>query len=141
MIRKSIFPTIAALCMMLIAGVIAQTNRAAAQQNPNCCIYTVDVNGLSPFCFPVRLVTQWDCSGTPVTLFRTYITNGITIEPIGTPPLLPCPPACKLLAVSMDNVNFTLPNQTRQYIIGNCCYLVTFVYDANGCIYLRIRPC
>ncbi len=141
MTRRSILSTLAALFIMLTAGIIAHTGQAVAQQNPNCCTCTVDITGISPFCFPVRLVTRWDCSGTPVTLFKSYTANSFTIEPIGPPLLSPCPPACKLLAVSIDNVNFTLPNQTRQYIIGNCCYLVTFIYDGNGCIYLRIRPC
>ena len=141
MTRRTLVKALATLCTLIFMMMAVGAENARAQQNPNCCTYTVDRMNLLGGCVNIRLTTKWDCNGTPVTYIKSYSTNGITIEPIGAPLLPPCPPACKLVSISLDNVNFVGPNVIGTWIIGNCCYKGIFSYDAAGCIYIKVRPC
>lgn len=143
MTTRTSLPALAAILATALLMLFCGASGANAQQNPNCCFYTVDIQNATPPCDNIRLVTRWDCGGTGVTLFKTYTGSGTTIEPIGPPLLPPCPPACKLVSISIDNVNFIGPGQTWTYKIGNCCHVVSFGFDAAGCIYIRITriPC
>ncbi len=97
------------------------------------------IKGIQNFCFPIRLATSWECVNSP--LFTTYTNNGVFTHPIPGP--IPCPPStCRLLGISLDNATFIGPNETRRYVVGNCCYLVHYGFDAsNNCIAITINPC
>jgi len=136
MTRRTAFSTFIALFAMALIMLITAADSASAQQNPNCCTYTVDIQGLPNACLPFRLATRWDC--LTATVITTYSSNGIFVQPIPGP--TPCPPACKLLGISLDNVNFIGPNQSKTYRVGNCCYLLSFGFDANGCVYIKCTP-
>jgi hypothetical protein len=126
---------------MTVMMLLVDSGKAVAQQNPNCCTYTVSILTTIPnSCLPIRLVTRWNCNPGG-TIFKTYTAPGIYVEPIGPPLLPPCPPACKLVSISIDNVNFIGPGQTKQIVIGNCCYIVSFGFDSTGCIVIKISRC
>jgi len=138
MTRRTVLSSFIALVILTIAALAGGASTARAQQNPNCCTYTVDIQGVPALCFPLRVYTQWSCFATP--LVNNYTGNGVYIAPI--PGLVPCPPAsCKLTGVSLDGVNFIPPNTTKRFLIGNCCYVISFGYDINGCCYIKIGPC
>lgn len=137
MSRRTTLLMFIALFAMTVATLVGSTNTARAQQNPNCCTYTVNVQGIRPECFPFRIYYRWLCLPNVVVVF--YPANGTYVAPTPTPP--PCPPACILRAISLDGVNFFGPNQTWTYVVGNCCYVVNFGYDANGCIVINVTPC
>ena len=140
MTRRTFFSTFIALVALALAMLCTDTTVASAQQNPNCCTYTVDIQNLFPPCDQIRLSTRWDCPPIFNTI-KSYTGNGIFVEPLNPAGGPPCPPACKLIGISLDNVNFIGPNQTKQYKIGNCCYILSFGFDANGCIYIKITKC
>ncbi len=142
MTRRTFVPVFVAILALALAMLCTSTTVASAQQNPNCCFYTVDIQGVPPQCFPCCLWTLWSCpSGTQDTIQRCYPGNGTYIEPIGNPPLPPCPRACKLVGISLDGINFIGPGETKRFDIGNCCYVISFGFDANGCIYIKITRC
>lgn len=140
MTRRTALSAFIALFAMTLITLITAAGSARAQQNPNCCTYTVDVQGVPASCFPFRIYYRWSCLPAPV--ISPYTANGITIAPI--PNVTPCPPSvCKLTGISLDGINFILPNEAKRFIMGNCCYLLTFDFDINGCIYIKVAgiPC
>ncbi len=137
MTRRTALSTLIALFVMTLATLIGSTDTARAQQNPNCCKYTVNIQGIPDFCLPFRIYYRWDCISTPV--IASYAANGISSSPIPTPP--PCPPACILRGISLDGINYIGPNETRRYVIGNCCSILSFGFDAAGCIAIKVSPC
>ncbi len=137
MTRRTFVPAFVALFALALAMLCTNTTVASAQQNPNYCFYTVDIQGVPPQCFPICLWTLWDCPPRVITRI-CYTNNGIYVEPIGNPPLTPCPPACKLVGISLDGINFIGPGETKRLDIGNCCYVISFGFEANGCIYIKI---
>lgn len=137
MTRRTALSTFIALFAMNIIMVITAAGSAGAQQNPKCCTYTVAVDGLSNKCPGIRLATRWDCIRS--TIITPYPSNGVFVEP--TPGALPCPPACKLLGISLDNVNFIGPNEVKKYKVGDCCYVLSFGFNSDGCIYIKVTPC
>ncbi len=142
MTRRTFVPVFVALFALALAMLCTSTTVASAQQNPNCCFYTVEIRGVPPQCFRICLQTWWECpSGERFITDTCYTNDGIYIDTIGNPPLPPCPRACRLVRISLDGITFIGPGETRQVIIGNCCYLVSFGFDANGCIYIRITRC
>lgn len=139
--RRTLLSNLIAICAIAAVMALVGASGAVAQQNPNCCTYTVAISTTIPnACFPIRLATRWNCNGGG-TIIKSYPAPGNYIEPIGPPLLPPCPPACKLNAISLDNVNFIGPNQTKKYMIGNCCYILSFGFDINGCIVIKITNC
>jgi len=138
--RRAMLSAIVMACAMTVM-MLTGGNNAVAQQNLNCCHYTVIVGATVPFdCFPVTLWTRWDC--TPgILLSNSYNAAGTYVEPIGPPLLPPCPPSCHLGFISLDNVRFIGPGQSWQYHLGNCCFLLNFGYEANGCILIKINKC
>ncbi len=139
MTRRTFVPAFVALFALALAMLCTNTTVASAQQNSNCCFYTVDIQGVPPQCFPCCLWIEWECPPGKRFITETCYTNdGTYIETIGNPPLTPCPPACKMLGISLDGSNFIGPGETKQLDIGNCCYVISFEFDANGCIYIKI---
>lgn len=141
MSRGKYFPALLAVLATTLAIFIAATSATSAQQNPLCCTYVVEIQSVIWPCNQVRLVTRWNCASGSLTLFKTYPGPSVTMEPIGPPLLDSCPPACTLQQISIDNINFIGPNQIKQVFVGNCCYTVSFTYDVNGCIRIKIAGC
>lgn len=139
--RKECIPAFFAVLALTLTMFIAITSNAGAQQNPLCCTYTVEIQNVLWPCNQVRLVTRWNCPAGSLTLFKTYPGPSVTMEPIGAPLLDSCPPACTLQQISIDNINFINPNQVTQILVGSCCYIVSFTYDINGCIRIKIVGC
>ncbi len=138
MTGTTILSAFVALFMLTVASFVGSTTTARAQQNPNCCTYTVAIDGIRPACFPFRIAFRWSCFSDQSSIV-SYPGNGSYTAPI--PGFTPCPPACRLADISLDGVNYVGPNETKRFVIGNCCYLVSFLYDTNGCIYIKIGPC
>lgn len=141
MTRRTLLSTFIALVVLTVASLMGST--AHAQQNPNCCTYTVEIRGVRDACFPITLATIWTC--LPHTLFNSYRSNGVFVQPLPFPSPTPCPPAapCLLSGISLDNATFVGPNKSQRYMIGNCCYLLHYGFDPLGCIYITIDavPC
>lgn len=135
MTRRTVLSTLIVLIVLTIASLTGST--AHAQQNPKCCTYTVAIDGIRPICFPFRIAFRWNCLANDVVV--PYTANGSYTAPI--PGFTPCPPACILRGITLDGVNYTGPNETRRYAVGDCCYLVSFLYDTDGCIYIKVVPC
>ncbi len=137
--RNFTLPLLALLAGMML---LLATNSASAQQNPNCCTYTVILQGLTGACSvqPIPLTLRWDCPPV-VTTTTNYTGNGTHIEPIGNSPLSPCPPACKLIGLSLDGINFIPVGVDKSFHVGNCCYMVASGFDVNGCAVIKIFPC
>ncbi len=136
MTRRTVLSTFIALVVMTILMLVGNAGSARAQQNLRCCTYTVAIDGLSNACPNIRLAARWDCLKT--SIITSYTSNGIFVQP--TPGPIPCPPACRLTGISLDNVNFIGPNETKTYKIGDCCYRLSFGFDNSGCIYIKITP-
>jgi len=137
MIRRAALSTFVAILVTVIVSLVAGTSPASAQQNPACCFYTVDIQGVPANCFDFKVYFRWDCN--PNQQATIYATNGIFVAPIPTPP--PCPPACRLGTISLNEMQgFIGPNQTFTYKVKDCCITATFDFDSNGCIYIKVRP-
>ncbi len=143
MTRRTALSTFIALVVMTIATLAGSTTTASAQQNPNCCTYTVVVRGIQDACLPVSLATRWAC--LPNTIITSYTSNGLFLERIPVPTTTPCPPgpACLLAGISLDNSTFVGPNQSHRYVFGDCCYLLEYGFATTGCIVITISatPC
>src|SRR5438132_1420631 len=59
MTRKSFLQALAAMLFIACAGMLTSSRSATAQQNPNFCVYYVDVANFPAACFPVNLWTNW----------------------------------------------------------------------------------
>ncbi len=135
MTRRTVLSTFIALFAMTIM-LVGSTSPASAQIE--CCTYTVTVTGLTNSCLPIVLGARWDCLANTVS--TTYTSNGVFTQPI--PGLTPCPPArCRLLGISLNNSTFVGPNETKRFMIGNCCYLVHYGFNPIGCIDITITRC
>ena len=143
MTRRNALSTLVALFMTTIAMLFTSGASASAQQNPNCCTYTVDIAGIPSACFPFRLTTRWDCGGTITFDFKTYSTNGVYVEPLNPPGAPPCPPACKFLGAGLNGPGgpFATFNNPVQFNVNGCCMVVRIGFDVNGCLIVYIRPC
>ncbi len=142
MTRKNLYSALAAFFAMTLAIICSGTTVASAQQNYECCTYTVDIEGITPNCLPITLYTSWSCSnGLITTLTQNYNVNGIFNQPIDPPPLPPCAPACKLGGISLDGITYIAPGGFKQVAANGCCYRVSFGFTSTGCIFIRIRRC
>ncbi len=137
MTRKNLLSSIIALfaitLMMVATGTSNASSSLAAQP---CCHYSVTIKDIPDACFftPLKLYTRWDCSGVPASLTTFYGSNGSYVHP-----LQPCP--CKLIGASLDGITYIDVSQSHKYIIGNCCYELTMISSASGCISFQINPC
>ena len=142
MTKRSHLSLLVALIAMVMVGIVAGTRGATAQNNPNICTYTVDVAGIPPCCFPITLTTEWNCNPGIRTDVKNIGGNGIFVFPLNPPGGPPCPPACQFNWASLNGIiNPTGLNQPKQYVINGCCYRLTPTLDANGQVYIFIRPC
>jgi hypothetical protein len=116
---------------------LAATTRMSAQQNQNCCTYTIDVAGFHDDCFPFNVHTIWG-NGFPPAV--NIISNGITVH--GLP--WSCPPSSPFFGASI-NAPFgpfaSFNNIVRYNNINGCCVEVRIAFDQFGCTYIYVRPC
>jgi hypothetical protein len=143
MTRRTIFSALVAIFVTTLAMIVAPGSSASAQQNPNCCTYTVDIAGIAPTCFPFRLTTVWNCGGVKTFDFKTYLANGVYVEPLNPPGAPPCPPACKFAGAGLNGPGgpFATFNNPVRFNVNGCCMVVRIGFDANGCVTIFIRPC
>lgn len=138
MTRRTLLSMLATALIALVITLTAGTERAQAQQNLNCCNYSVEISGVKPACFPLRIKTQWLSGGISYTDIITYPANGVYWNLIPGP----CPPAPTFDWVSL-NLGGTQVHlgETKQFIIGGCCYKATATLNANFCILIKITSC
>ena len=137
MTRRTLLSMLLAPLMAAIMLMIAAPQRASAQQNPNCCSYSVEITGVKPECFPFRIKTQW-VAGPTYTDIITYPANGTYWNVIPGP----CPPAPTFQWASLDlGVTQVHLGETKQFVIGGCCYKATVTLNANLCILVKVTPC
>ena len=142
MTRRSFVSMLIALVASTAASFIAGTESASAQNNPNICFYTVDVQGVPPNCFPITLTTEWNCGGMIKIDTRIVNAIGVVAFPLNPGGFPPCPPACKFNWASLNGpINPTPLNGSTRYVIGNCCYILSTTLDAVGGVYIRILGC
>lgn len=136
--RRALLAMLATAILVALA-MITIPNRASAQWNgPNCCTYTVDVNGVIDACFPFKGATFWS-DGTSDS--HPYSSNGITTWSIPPGPV-PCPPAPQFKGISIDGGPVVGPGQTKKVnTAAGCCLIVGVGLDAGGCVYIKISPC
>jgi hypothetical protein len=136
MTRRTLFSmlaaTIAAFAIMFTFG----ASGAKAQQNQNCCTYTVDVANFAGTCFPFNVNTVWGNGFPPAAPIGG---NGVTVHnlPWG------CPPSSVFFGASINAMfgPFASFNNPVQYNFNGCCGWVRIAFDQNGCVYITIRPC
>lgn len=136
MTKRNVLSTFIALMAMMTITIVAGTNTARAQQNLNCCIYTVDVAGVSPSCFPIRLWTRWSNGVFGPTIVNA---NGNFVFATPTPP--PCPPAATFIGASLAGPGgpYATFNNPVTFNVNGCCLIVRIGFDANGCLIIYIR--
>ena len=136
MTRRFFLPLLAAMALLALLLI---PSRASAQWNsPNCCAYTIDINGVDPTCFPFKAGTFWSDGSTDS---NPYFNNGITVQPIPAGPVL-CPPAPQFKGISIDGGPVVGPGQSMKVkTASGCCLLVSVGLDAGGCVYIKIAPC
>lgn len=134
MTRRTFLTSLAAMLALFL--VFAGTTRQAmAQQNLNCCSYSVEITGVKPACFPFKIKTQWQPGFTDII---EYTANGVYWNPIPAP----CPPAPKFDWVSLDlGATQVRLGETKKFVVGGCCYKVTATLNPNFCILILISPC
>ncbi len=137
MTRRNILSMLA----ILLAGLMmsfAAPETARAQQNLNCCTYTVDIAGFPDACFRIPLWTRWSVGVFGPDLF---LANGVYTFNTPTPP--PCPPAATFIGASIQGPGgpYATFNNPVNFKINNCCATVRIGFDGNGCLIIYIRPC
>ncbi len=133
--RRSLFPALAIIIAGLVITLMAVTNEAIAQQNQNCCTYTIDVAGVPASCFPFNIQTFWG-NGFPPPV--NIGGNGVT-PPQGLP--WPCPPSSVFFGASINGL-FPIAafNSPVQYNVNGCCLWVRIGF-VGGCTVIHVRPC
>lgn len=140
MTRRKLLSAIVALIAMTAAMLVSDTRTASAQQNPNCCIYSLDVGGIGANCFPILYWIRW---GNVVFGPNTVNSNSAPGPPFVF--LIPggCPPAATFNGISLTGPNgpFATYNNPVQFNVNNCCIVARITYDVNGCPLIYLRPC
>ena len=136
--RRTLLAMLATALLTMLVGITAPHRALAQWNNPNCCSYTVDVNGVIDACLPFKAETFWSDGSTDS---NPYFNNGITNWPIPAGPV-PCPPAPQFKGISIDGGPVVGPGQSMKVKTANgCCLLVSVGLDAGGCVYIKIAPC
>lgn len=135
--RGTFLSTIAAIAVMILA----MSGTAIAQQPcPIDCTYRIKVScDISPECFPIKVMTRWEC----LTEIKTLI---ISIDGCGVydlPKPGPCKPPCDMLWVSLDGgATHVFPNgpPTQFACIDGTVLCVSLQLGADGCYTIVITP-
>lgn len=133
--RRALLSTLAIMFTMLVMSFATTTNEAIAQQNQNCCTYTVDIAGVPASCFPFNICSFW-ANGNPIA--GPFNNNGVTVHNL---PWV-CPPSSVFFGASI-NCMFPIAsfNNPVPYNINGCCLRVRIGFDVNGCVIIYVRPC
>jgi hypothetical protein len=136
MTRRTLLSTLAAVIVGLVIAFTGTTTEVAAQQNPNCCTYFIDVAGVPASCFRIQVWTRWSLG---VIGPDVIAANGVFAYPI--PGV--CPPAANFVGASLAGPGgpFASFNNPVRFIVNGCCLVVRIAFDVNGCPYIYIRPC
>lgn len=132
--RKTFTSVLAVMFTAMILSFMTMNETAA--QSPNCCTYTVIVQGVPPSCFPFYIHSFWG-SGFPVV--GPFTADGTTIHP--TPG--PCPPSSPFFGASVNGLFPITPlNSSGQYAVNaTCCLRLKIGLDINGCVLIYVLPC
>jgi len=136
MTRRKLLSTFIALFAMTLVTLMADAGSASAQQNPKCCTYTVNIQGVGADCFRVPFWILWDNTLVGPTVLTS---NGVfNFQVPGN-----CPPAALFNGVSLGTPNgpFATYNHPVQFRVNGCCLVARITYDADGCVVIYIRPC
>ena len=132
---RTLLSTLAVMLVGLMMSFAATTKEAMAQQNQNCCTYTVDC--LVPAsCLPFNVHTIWGNGFPPPA---NIVANGATTFPLPWA----CPPSSVFFGASINAPfgPFASYNNPLQYNANGCCLVIRITYDANGCPLIYVRPC
>ncbi len=141
MTRKNLLSSIIALFAITFIMLVSGTSSASAQQSLKCCTYRVEIQGVPLPCLPISLWASWYCNPGGFINSTTYTANGSYTEPVIAIPA-PCPPSCTLKAISLDGGATVIgPNESGQFMVNNCCYVMHYGFDADGCIVIKITRC
>lgn len=115
MTRSATLSLAAALAVAFITMLGGATNRAYAQQNPNCCDFIVNVSNIPASCFPITIHTTWGGGLTHTVTFTApgYYSVHLPFN---------CPPAPTFLAAT---------------VASNCC-LGPITYFCGGCLFIEL---
>lgn len=138
--KRTLISTLAIMFTMLVMAFAMNTNEAVAQQNQNCCIYTVDIAGFPASCFPFNVCSFWAngnvCAGP-------FNANGVTVHNLPWP----CPPSSVFFGASLGTscpggCLFPIAsfNNPVCYVVNGCKMMVRIGFD-NGCVRIHVRPC
>ncbi len=136
MTRRTLLSAFVGLFAMTLVTFIAGAGSASAQQNPNCCTYSVNIQGVPAGCFRVPFWILWNNTLVGPTVLAA---NGTFTFPIPGN----CPPAALFNGVSLGTPNgpFATYNNPVQFTVNGCCLVARITYDGNGCVVIYIRPC
>ena len=131
--RRTILTMIATALTLLTLTFTMGARSAMAQQNPNCCTYTLNFLPTIPAnCFPITVETEW---GPGIRVQFTAAAPGVYVAPI--PP--PCPPAFPFnWARVLPGGPMILLGGNGTYVLPGCGYMLSYSVrvDAGGCIYI-----
>jgi len=136
--KRRTFLTLLAAFAGLVMAFAATTDTASAQQNLNCCTYSVDIAGVPAACFRIPLWTRWSNGVFGPQLF---LANGVFVFNTPTPPA--CPPAATFIGASLQGAGgpFATFNNPVKFNVNGCCLMARIGFDAAGCLIIYIRPC
>jgi len=122
--------------MGLVMAFAGNTNEAAAQQNPNCCSYFIDVANVPAACFRIQVWTRW---GIGVFGPDVIAANGVFAFAVPGA----CPPASNFIGASLAGPGgpYATFNNPVKFIVNGCCLWARISFNAAGCPYITIRPC
>lgn len=131
--RRKVFLSALAVMFVTLALSLTAANEAAAQQDPNCCTYILDIN-VPASCFPFNIHSFWG-SGFPIV--GPINANGVTVHSVpGT-----CPPSSPFFGASI-NGQFPIAafGSHACYSVNGCNLVVRIGFD-NGCTRIHVRTC
>ena len=139
MTRRTLLATLAAALIGFIMAFAGTTHTAHAQQNLNCCTYTVDINLPAACIGPgIKLWTRWS---TGVIGPQIFNANGVYVYATPAPGI--CPPASNFVGASLASAlgPWAVFNGPLKFTVNGCCMMVRIGFDANGCTIIYVRPC
>lgn len=131
-----IAPLCAALFALVMLAGISQT--AKAQQNFNCCTWSINALGIPDACFPITVTTKWNGGFGSFTI---PLEAGIyPNQPLIT--TSPCPPAPAFIGATIDGgITFATPGNPVVSQVNGCCIKVDAGFDVNGCVEITLTYC
>ncbi len=92
--RNAVLSLAAGIALALITMVAAGSDRAYAQQDPNCCDIIVNTSNIPNSCFPITITTAWS-NGQVFTFTLTAPAYKVVHLPFN------CPPAPTLVSATV----------------------------------------